>query len=430
MSTVSIPTRVQEALIDPKWVAAMIEEMQALERNQTWDIVTLLEGKKSVGCKWVFTVKHMPNGTIDQYKARLVARDFTQTYGVDYQETFAPTAKLNTIQVLLSLAANFDRPLQHSDVKNVFLHANLSEEIYMSMPPGYNFSGDTSLVFKLKKAVYGLKQLPRVWFRRFQLAMKKYGYTQNNADHTLFLKPQDGKITILIIHVNDMIVTGNDIDKMAKLKTYLASKFDIKDLGGLKYFLGIEVARSKQGIFLSQHWKYVLNLLKETVMALIEELPNHVPIDKGRYQSLVGRLIYLSRTRPDIAYVVSVVSRFMHNPSEVHMKATFRIMRYLKFAPKKGLTFSKHNHVTVNGYCDSDWDAKGERRQSITSKKQKVVSLSSTKAEYRITIKGIEELLWLKRLVEKLSFLAEGTMKLYCDIGIGMSHAYNYGVII
>lgn len=189
---------------------------------------------------------------------------------------------------------------------------------------------------------------------------------------------------------------------MAKLKTCLASEFDMKDLGGLKCFLGIEVKRSKQGIFLSQ-WKYVLiNLLKEIGMLGcqpidtpieqnhgLEELPNQVPPDKGRYQRLVGRLTYLSHTRPDIAYAVSVVSRFMHNPSEVHMKAVFRILRYLKSAPGKGLMFSKHNHAAVSGYCDSDWGAKGERRRSINeyftfvggnlvawkSKKQKVVSL-------------------------------------------------------
>ncbi|XP_059275216.1 uncharacterized mitochondrial protein AtMg00810-like [Lycium ferocissimum] len=171
--------------------------------------------------------------------------------------------------------------------------------------------------------------------------MKKYGYTQSNADHSLFLKRQNGKITVLIIYVDDMIVTGNDVGEMTKLKTCLSNEFDMKDLGGLKYFLSIEVIRSKQGIFLSQR-KYVLDLLKEAGMLdcqpidtpieqnhNLEELHDQVPTNKARYQRLVGRLMYLSHTRPDIAYAVSVVSRFMHNPSEVHMNAVIRIMRYL-----------------------------------------------------------------------------------------------------
>ncbi|CAL9003170.1 unnamed protein product, partial [Prunus brigantina] len=314
--------------------------------------------------------EHKADGSIDRYKARLVAKGYTQTYGVDYLETFAPVAKLNTVRVLLSLAANRDWPLLQFDVKNAFLHGDLKEEIYMDLPLGIPVTSKEGVVCKLRKSLYGLKQSPRAWFGRFAASMKKFGYVQSNSDHTLFLKRHKGKLTALIIYVDDMIVTGDDQAEMQNLQKYLASEFEMKSLGDLKYFLGIEVARSKHGIFLSQR-KYILDLLAETGMLDCKPIdtpseqnhklglyPDQVPTDKERYQRLVGKLIYLSHTRPDIAYAVSVVSQ---------------------------------------------------------SKKQKVVSRSSAEAEYRGMAQGVCELLWLRRLLRDLGFGPQKPMDLYCD---------------
>lgn len=176
MNGIKIPTKVEEALQDPRWTEAMEVEMKALQKNKTWSVESLPQGKRPVGCKWVFTIKHKADGTIDRYKARLVAKGYTQTFGVDYQETFAPVAKMNTIRVLLSLAANFDWPLKQFDVKNAFLHGDLEEEVYMELPTGYEVQNGTGKVCRLKKALYGLKQSPRAWFGRFTDAMKRYGY--------------------------------------------------------------------------------------------------------------------------------------------------------------------------------------------------------------------------------------------------------------
>lgn len=282
------------------------------------------------------------NGKIDRYKARLVAKGYTQKYGIDYGDTFAPVAKINTIRVLVSIAAAQDWPLKQFDVKNAFLNGHLEEEVYMDPPPGISCGNK---VCKLKKALYGLKQSPRAWFGRFSNFMKKAGYKQSDADHTLFVKNHGKKVTALIVYVDDMVVTSNDEDEIKRLQKLLATEFELKDLGDLKYFLGIEVARSKTGITMCQR-KYVLDLLAETGMLECQPIDtpievNHgltllsdqVPANKERYQKLVGKLIYLSHTRPDIAYAVSVVSRFMHSPSESHMKAVFRILRYLKSAP-------------------------------------------------------------------------------------------------
>ncbi|KAL5739715.1 hypothetical protein ACOSP7_028607 [Xanthoceras sorbifolium] len=409
----------------------MDEEMKALQKNCTWEIVDLPQGKKAVGCRWVYTIKHKEDGSIERYKARLVAKGYTQTYGVDYQKTFAPVAKLNTVRVLLSLAANLEWPLKQFDVKNAFLHGELNEEVYMDLPPG--FDSKTGKVCTLKKALYGLKQSPRAWFRRLSTSMRKFGYQQSNSDNTLFFKHKGGKITILIVYVDDMIVIGNDDLEMTNLQRHLATEFEMKDLGVLRYFLGIEVARSKHGIFLSQR-KYVLDLLTETGMLASKptdtpmdqnhklcECPDHpdrTPANKERYQRLVGKLIYLSHTRPDIAYAVSVVSQFMHAPTESHMDAVLRILRYLKGAPGRGLMFSKNEHLDIEGYTDADWAGNASDRRSTSgyftfvggnlvtwrSKKQTVVSQSSAEAEFRGIAQGITELLWLKNLLSDLRF--------------------------
>jgi hypothetical protein len=208
VDSVRIPSSVDEALKDRKWIQAMDEEMKALEKNGTWEIVERQRDKKPVGCRWIYTVKHKSDGTIDRYKARLVAKGYTQTYGIDYEETFAPVAKMNTVRILLSLAACFGWELQQFDVKNAFLHGDLEEEVYMETPPGFGLTSETNKVCRLKKALYGLKQSPRAWFGRFTKAMVCLGYKQSQGDHTLFFKhSQGGKLTVLLVYVDDIIVT-------------------------------------------------------------------------------------------------------------------------------------------------------------------------------------------------------------------------------
>ncbi|CAL8988819.1 unnamed protein product [Prunus brigantina] len=264
LANISVPNSVIEALEDPKWKEAMNEEMRALQKNVTWELVPLPHGKKTVGRRWIYTVKLKADGSVERYKARLVAKGYTHRYRIDYKETFAPVAKINTIRVLLSLTANLDWPLHQFDVKNAFLHGDLEEEVYMDLPPGCNSAPDKkNKVCKLRKSLYGLKQSPRTWFGRFTKSMKNFGYTQSNSDHTLFLKRDEGKLTALIVYVDDIIVTRNNAEEQLKLQTYLSQQFEMKDLGDLKYFLRIEVARSKTGIFLSQR-KYVMDLLTET----------------------------------------------------------------------------------------------------------------------------------------------------------------------
>ncbi|CAL5350327.1 unnamed protein product [Camellia sinensis] len=452
ISSVSIPNHFQDALAISEWKLAMIEEMKALRKNGTWELTELPTGKRPVGCKWVYTVKHKADGSIERYKARLVAKGFTQTYGIDYQETFAPVAKMNSVRALLSLAANLDWPLYQFDVKNAFLHGDLEEEVYMDIPPGFEDHQTEGKVCKLRKSLYGLKQSPRAWFERFTQAMFKYGFKQSQADHTLFVKHSScGKTTALIVYVDDIVLTGNDSGEIPLLKKYLAKEFEIKDLGSLKYFLGIEVARSKDGIFISQR-KYVLDLLKETGMlgckACATPLePNQKlgddeggeVVDKGSYQRLVGKLIYLSHSRPDIAVAVSIVSQFMHAPRQIHFEAVMRILKYLKSAPGKGLYFSKYDHLRVEAYTDADWAGSVTDRRSTLgyctfvggnlvtwrSKKQNVVARSSAEAEFRAMAQGVCELLWIKLLLSDLGIAQTDSMRLYCDNKAAINIAHN-----
>lgn len=227
----------------------MAEEMRALQTNCTWDVVPLPPGKKIVGCQWIFTIKHKADGSVERYKATLVAKGYTQKYGVDYNETFAPMVKINTIRILIFVAANQNWPLLQFDVKNAFLHRELQEEVYMDLPP--RVSEKTGMVCKLKRALYGLKQSPQAWFGRFALVMRNFGYKQSNSDHIVFLKDKKDKVTALIIYVDDMILTGSDVFEIEKLKKYLSNEFEMKELGHLMYFLGMEVVQSNQGIFLS-----------------------------------------------------------------------------------------------------------------------------------------------------------------------------------
>ncbi|KAM1767569.1 hypothetical protein ACFX12_045643 [Malus domestica] len=224
LSSVSIPNSVHEALADPRWKAAMNEELKSLKKNSTWEIIELPTGKKPVGCKWVYTVKYKADGMVDRFKARLVAKRYTQKYGIDYTDTFAPVAKINTVRVLLSLAANFNWPLHQFDVKNAFLHEDLIEEIYMELPPGSNVPDmHRKKVCRLQKSLHRLKQSPRTWFGRFTKSMRAFGYKKSNCDHMLFLKCQNGKLTALIVYVDDMVVTGNDSDERAALQKYLST---------------------------------------------------------------------------------------------------------------------------------------------------------------------------------------------------------------
>jgi Reverse transcriptase (RNA-dependent DNA polymerase) len=267
----------------------------------------------------------------------------------------------------------------------------------------------------------------------------------------VFFKRHGAHITVLAVYVDDMIISGNDEVEIVWLKRKLGKEFEVKDLGQLRYFIRIEIARGAEGIVLSQR-KYVLDLLAETGMLGCRPAVAPInqkfklsaeagePVDRERYQRLVGRLIYLSHTRLDISFAVSVVSRYMHDPREGHMDVVYHILRYLKNAPGKGLIFRKNGHLNIEDYCDSDWASCSDDRKSTSgycmfiggnlvswkSKKQTVVTRSTAEAEYRAMALGVAEMLWLRALLVEFKVDQRAQIKLWCNNKSVISIANNH----
>jgi len=323
------------------WKQAMDVELHALDRIQTWTLVPPPSDIKPIGCRWVYKLKHKPDDTVDRFKARLVAKGFTQTEGIDYFETFSRVVKLPTVRILLALASASDLFIHQLDVDNFFLHGDLHEEIYMKPPPGLSLP-QPNLVCKLNKSLYGLKQASRNWNQKLTSELLLLGYTQSSADHSLFVKKFASDITVLLVYVDDVVLTGNSIAEINVAKAHLYSRFHIKDLGPIKYFLGLEVSRSLDGLVLNQR-KYCLDLILETGMLGCKPAPTlsdpsiKLHADKGAllpdpssFRRLIGRLLYLTNTRPDISFVIQQRSQFVSSPREPHMQQALRIIRYLK----------------------------------------------------------------------------------------------------
>ncbi|KAL0641846.1 hypothetical protein Bca4012_102697 [Brassica carinata] len=440
-----IPRTYEEAMALKEWRDSVADESGAMIKNETWYESELPKGKKAVTSKWVFTIKFHPDGRIERRKSRLVARGFTQTYGEDYVETFAPVAKLHTIRIVLSLAVNLEWDLWQMDVKNAFLQGELEDEVYMHPPPGLEHLVKNGNVLRLRKAIYGLKQSPRAWYNKLSTTLNGRGFRKSELDHTLFTLNTPSGIVVLLVYVDDIIITGSDKEEIQATKDFLKSVFEIKDLGEMKYFLGIEICRSKEGFFLSQR-KYTLDLLKDagkldgkTAKTPLEdgykvpregEIENSPPFkDAKLYRKLVGKLIYLTITRPDICFAVNQVSQHMQIPKEHHWGMVNRLLMYLNGSADQGVWMGCNGSTEVVGYCDADWAGDRADRRSTTgyctfiggnlvtwkSKKQKVVSCSSAEAEYRAMLKLTNELVWIKGILKHLEIIQSTPMTMHCD---------------
>ncbi|CAN1141195.1 Retrovirus-related Pol polyprotein from transposon TNT 1-94 [Linum perenne] len=440
VTPIAIPSSYKEAAKDIQWCKAMEEEIRALEENNTWRIVQRPSDSPIIGSRWVYTVKYKPDGSLDRYKARLVAQGYKQEYGIDYDETFAPVAKMQTVRTLLAVASQKQWPLYQLDVKNAFLHGHLKETVYLELPPGYPIQ-DKGVVCHLNRSLYGLKQAPRAWFETFQGTILGQGFAQSKNDPSLFIKNSAQGITILLIYVDDMVLTGDDSDGIALIKTALQENFKLKDLGNLSYFLGLEIQRSAKGLFLSQK-KYIDDLLDsarhgdcspcstpmEANVKLSKE-EGELVTDATLYRRLVGSLIYLTSTRPDLAYSVQVVSQFMAQPRHPHLMAVYRILRYLQGTRTVGIFLPSNGSMTVTAYADADYAGCRDTRRSTSGwcvkfgeaciawrcKKQDRVAKSSTEAEYRSMSEVCSEVVWLSRLLTELGCPVSGPVKLYAD---------------
>lgn len=423
-----------------EWLQAVSEEIKAIEQNKTWKFVKLPPGKRAISSRWVFRLKKDGDGNPERYKARLVVKGCSQKLGIDYTEVYAPVARLTTVRTLMSVINEENLYAKQLDVKNAFLHGTLEEEIYLKTPDGIN--GRKNLVCKLNKALYGLKQAPRVWNARFDNFVKQIGFQQSPHDSCLYTQVENKSKIFILLYVDDIILAGNNIEKLHEVKSELKMEFSMTDLGELKCFLGIKIDRNKETMFLSQS-SYVCKLLrrfgtsdckgvKTPLEVKVNEESNSTLDEIGEikpYKELIGCLMYLTlTTRPDISAAVNFYSRFQSCATEKEWKGLKRVLRYLKETLNYGLVYKRQGLPPLVVYADSDWAGSSDRKSttgyllevygnavSRTTRKQTTVALSSTEAEYVALACAAADLFWLRNVLKDLVVPIEEPITMYED---------------
>ena len=423
------------------WLVAMKSEMDSLRVNETWVLVPKPENCSVVECKWLFKVKEESDNV--RFKARLVAKGFTQKEGIDYAEIFAPVVKFTTVRIMLALVAHFDWEMKQMDVTTAFLHGELDKVIYMKQPEGFEDPKKRDCVCLLKKSLYGLKQSPRQWNIRFDQCMQSLKFVKSYADPCLYFKNIASVPLFLLIYVDDMLIISPCLKSIEHVQKCLCENFAMKDLGDAKRILGINIVRdrNKSTLVLNQI-SYVEKILSKFNMSSAG--PTNVPlashfvlskyqspttdteIDKMKkvpYSSAIGSVMYLMvSSRPDLAYAMSCLSKYMSNPGMPHWKALQWLLKYLISSMKFGLTFSKCSEgVKLVGYVDSNYANDRDNGKSTTSyvftfcgsciswksQLQPIVALSTTESEYIALTEAFKEAMWLKGLVSEIGFLKQ-----------------------
>lgn len=439
------PTTIAEAKQRDDWIYwknAMKEEYSSLVKNKTWTLCDRPKDRKVISCKWVFKLKKKSDGSIDKYKARLVARGFAQEKGYDYNDTYSPTAKLKTLRVLLSVANHFNYPMHQMDVKSAFLNGNLNEEIYMQQPEC--FTNDQSKVCKLQKSIYGLKQASRMWNERFKTVMIFNGFKQCYADNCLYIKFELNIISYVLLYVDDLLIVSSNNSKINDIKIMLMNEFEMTSVEKVDTFLGIHIERdNKNCIIKLDQERYLKKVLSKfnmenckTSKTPMEIKLDLLKIDNGDYvhlpyRQLIGCLTYATiTTRPDLCAATSFMSRFQNCYTNQHFSIAKRILRYVKETIDVKLVFNRDlTSNAIIGYTDADWAGDKYDRKSTSgyvfkvfgntvswlSKKQATVSLSSTEAEYIALCDGACEAIWLRNLIAEMGIVCNEPIVIYED---------------
>ena len=448
VNAIDVPQSYSEAMSSSdssEWNLAMKTEMMALEENETFETVTLPKGKEVIGSRWVYAVKTDKDGN-DHFKARFVAKGYSQVAGVDYEETFSPTANMNSIRIISQLAIQNNLDIHQMDVKAAYLNAPIDCEVYVKPPDGFNFKDENGnkLVLKLKKSLYGLKQSGRNWNNTLDSFLKEQGFKQSVNDPCFYTK--DGNI--FLVHWVDDIIVAAEPCSLKSVKETLKGRFKMKDLGQLSYFLGIEFLFENNKLLMSQS-RYISKVLHRFKMndckprpTPCELNPSHKVDDKDdplneadlkRYRQIVGSLIYIMiATRPDLSYAVTKLSQYMSCATQSHMTMAKHVLRYLKGTINDKMTFTKSEEpLEIIGFSDSDWANSIEDRKSITgysfkmsqngpliswkSKKQPTVALSTCEAEYMALCSATQEGIYLMSFLNEVIDLNQTLFVLSCD---------------
>nr|GEW47461.1 putative ribonuclease H-like domain-containing protein [Tanacetum cinerariifolium] len=394
--------------------------------------------RRAIGTKWVYMNKKDKRGILIGNKARLVSQGHTQEEGINYEEVFAPIAKIEAIRLFLAYASFMGFLVYQMDVKSAFLYGTIEEEVYMYQPPGFKDPDHPDKVYKVVKALYGLHQAPRAWYETLATYLLENGFQRGTIDQTLFIKKQQGDILLVQIYVDDIIFGATNKDLCRSFKKLMKDRFQMNSMRELTFFLGLQVKQKKYGIFISQD-KYVAKILKKFRLTkgksastpidadkhLLKD-PDGEDVDVHAYRSMIGSLMYLTSSRLDIMFVVCACAFFQVTPKASHLHAVKRIFRYLKGKPHLGLWYPKDSPFDLVAYSDSDYVGASLDRKSITGgcqflrcrliswqcKKQTVVATSSTEAEYIADTSGCAQVLWIQNQL--------------LDYGYNFMHTYSW----
>ncbi|GJR15710.1 putative ribonuclease H-like domain-containing protein [Tanacetum coccineum] len=402
------PKKVIQALKDPVWIEAIQDELLQFKLQKVWTLVDLPNGKRAIGTKWVYKNKKDERGIVIKNKERLVAQGYTQEEGIDYDEFFAPVAKIEAIRLFLAYASFKDFVVYQMDVKSAFLYGKIEEEVYVCQPPGFEDPDFPDRLYKVEKTLYRLHQAPKAWYETLSTYLLENRFQRGQIDKTLFIKRDQGDILIVEVYVDDIFFRSTKKKLCTEFEKMMHKKFQMSFMGELTFFLGVQVKQKEDGIFTSQD-KYVTKILKKfgfsDVKTTNTPMETHKPllkdadgedVDKHMYRSMIGLLMYLTSSKPDIMFVVCVCARFQVNPKVSHLHAVKKKFRYLKGQPKLGLWYPKDSPFYLVAYTDSDYagaslDKKfatggcqflGCRLISQQCKKQTMVSNSTTEVEY------------------------------------------------
>ncbi|GJY28537.1 retrovirus-related pol polyprotein from transposon TNT 1-94 [Tanacetum coccineum] len=434
------PKNFKSAVTEDCWFQAMQDEIHEFDRLDVWELVPPPDCAMIIALKWIYKVKLDEYGDVLKNKARLVAKGYRQEECLDFEESFAPVARLKAIRIFLANVASKNMIVYQMDVKTAFLNGELKEEVYVSQPEGFVDPDRPHHVYRLKKALYGLKQAPRAWYDTLSKFLLAQGFSKGVVDPTLFIR-KTGKHTLHVqIYVDDIIFASTDPKDCDRFSNEMSSKFQMSMMGQISFFLGLQISQNPRGIFINQS-KYANEILKkfdlhksdpvDTPMVertKLDEDLSGIPVDQTQYRSMIGSLMYLTASRPDLVFAVCMCARYQSKPTKKHLEAVKRVFRYLQGTINMGLWYPKDTAMALTAYADADHagcqDTRrstsgsaqflGDKLVSWSSKKQTSTSISSTEAEYIAMSGCCAQILWMRSQLSDYGF-AYNHIPLYCD---------------
>ncbi|GJV27478.1 putative ribonuclease H-like domain-containing protein [Tanacetum coccineum] len=434
------PKNFKMAVIEDCWFQAMQDEIHEFDRLEVWELVPRPIYVMVIALKWIYKVKLDEYGDVLKNKARLVAKGYRQEEGIDFEESFAPVARIEAIRIFIANAATKNMIIYQMDVKTAFLNGDLQEEVFVSQPEGFEDQDNPTHVYRLKKALYGLKQAPRAWYDTLSKFLLANNFFKGAVDPTLFTRKSGKHILLVQIYVDDIIFASTDHNACHIFSKEMSSKFQMSMMGQMSFFLGLQVSQSPRGIFINQA-KYALETLKKYGMDLsdpvdtpmvdrlkLDEDLMGIPVDQTRFRGMVGSLMYLTASRPDLVFAVCMCARYQAKPTKKHFEAIKRVFRYLKGTINMGLWYPKDNAMSLTAYADADHagcqDSRrstsgsaqflGDRLVSWSSKKQRSTAISTTEAEYIAMSGCCAQILWMRSQLKDYGF-DFNKIPLYCD---------------